>query len=319
LRVLVVDDDAATRSHLTAALRELGHVPIDACDGFDALRKLAAEQVDVLLCDWIMPSLDGAELCRRVRAARRSTYTYVILLTGLADRAHLVEGLHAGADEYLTKPLDFDELAARLVCAERVLSHDRRIVRQNARLRHDSQREMRAARTDPLTRLGNRRGLEEDLATLFGRASRYGHRYCAVLADVDRFKAYNDRYGHLAGDEALRGVARAMTYTLREGDAIYRYGGEEFLAILPEQSLGDAAIAVERVREAVARLAIVHDGNPPRGVITISAGIAELVLGPGASPKTWLACADAALYRAKAAGRDRIVLHAPPRVSSPPR
>jgi diguanylate cyclase (GGDEF)-like protein len=308
LWVLVADDDEDFRAAMQETLVELGCVCVTAKDGEEAWRLQCAMRFDVLVCDWMMPGMNGLEVCRRTRRLTGETYTYVILMTGLADKAHLIEGLREGADEYLPKPVDVDELHARLASARRVIEHDRQLCTRNARLVRESERAFLAARADPLTRLGNRLRLDEDLAALAARASRYGHRYCAALCDIDHFKRYNDTYGHLAGDEALRRVAQAMQRSLRAGDALYRFGGEEFLAILPEQSLNEAAIAIDRLGATVASLRIRHEENAPFGVVTISAGVAELVLESGASHEDWIRRADTALYRAKAEGRNRVVL-----------
>jgi diguanylate cyclase (GGDEF)-like protein len=145
--------------------------------------------------------------------------------------------------------------------------------------------------------------LKEDLEPLEGRAARYGHRYCAALCDVDAFKAYNDCFGHLSGDDALCQVAPAIQAHLRSGDTLYRYGGEEFLAILPEQSLAGAKIGMDRVRQEVEKLGIRHAPVAPGPFLTISVGIAEL---GGGAVDDWLRRADAALYRAKSLGRNRV-------------
>jgi diguanylate cyclase (GGDEF)-like protein len=306
-RVLVVDDDDDFRGALRAALIDLGYTCVAAKAGDEAWWLHRSIRFDVVICDWMMPGMDGLELCRRIRLHSGDRYTYLILMTGLADKAHVVQGLREGADEYLTKPFDLDLLQARLVSARRVIDHERKLFTRNALLQRNGERAFQAARADALTRLGNRLRLDEDLAALAGRASRYGHRYSLALSDVDHFKRYNDRYGHLAGDAALRRVAEAMHESLRAGDVLYRFGGEEFVAILPEQALADAAIAMERVGAAVARLRIAHEDNRPFGVLTISTGVAELVLNSGSSQEDWLRRADVALYRAKRQGRNRVI------------
>jgi diguanylate cyclase (GGDEF)-like protein/PAS domain S-box-containing protein len=162
------------------------------------------------------------------------------------------------------------------------------------------------ARLDPLTGLGNRRALQEDLEFLEQRVSRYGHRYCIALFDVDHFKAYNDTYGHQAGDEVLQAVAAQLKHLARGGDALYRYGGEEFLCVFPEQSLATGTKAVQRMRVGIETLAIEHTGAPLGGVLTISAGLAMLDPGHTRSAGEVLKEADEALYRAKQLGRNRV-------------
>jgi two-component system chemotaxis response regulator CheY len=269
------------------------------------------EHADVILSDWQMPRMDGIELCRRTRVSEREgPYTYFIFMTSFADKEHFIRGMEAGADDYHTKPVDLDELRARLASAERVVSLYRKLAEQNAALRRDSQASFRVARLDSLTQVSNRLSMDEDLKILWARAKRYGRRYSIGICDIDRFKAYNDRFGHLAGDDALRRVAQTVREQLRQSDGLYRYGGEEFVALLPEQSLAEAQKAMNRVRVAVQRLAIpVGDGAT---VVTISAGVAELNRDRDHSPEDWLRRADAALYRAKTGGRDRVETDPPP-------
>jgi len=304
LRVLVVDDDADSREMLEHAVRCLGHRSAGARDGVEALAKQQANPVDVILSDWTMPGMSGVELCRRVRSRESAEYTYFVFMTGFGDRAHLLEGLRAGADDYLTKPVDVEELEVRLLSAARVVGHHRALAELNAALRQENDISFEAARIDPLTQIANRLRLCEDLDALHSHAARYGHRYCAALCDIDLFKSYNDSYGHLAGDEALRRVAVAMRGALRRGDTLYRYGGDEFLIILYEQGITEARQAMDRVRRIVESLGVRHDASPA-GVVTISAGVAEIG-DADASCDDWLRLADTALYRAKQRGRNRV-------------
>jgi diguanylate cyclase (GGDEF)-like protein len=304
LRVIVAEDDPPGREILEYASRALGHDCESAGDGEEAFLMHQARRADVVISDWKMPRVDGLELCRKIREAdAHQWHTHFILVTGRDDGPHLVEGLRAGADEFITKPIDLVEFEARLEAAGRVAAVQRALAANNFALRLDSAREHKAARTDPLTAVSNRRRLTEDLQPLEGRAARYGHRYCAALCDIDSFKGYNDAFGHLSGDQALCVVARAIQEHLRRGDSLYRYGGEEFLAILPEQSLADARSGMDRVRQEVEKLHIRHAPGAAWPFLTISVGIAEL---DGGSVHDWLRRADAALYRAKSSGRNRV-------------
>ncbi len=307
LKVLIVDDDPDARELVEDAIRTLGHACVLARDGLEALEMHERERADVIVSDWRMPRMDGLQLCRSIRAEDPlRSYTHFIFLTGNDDKEHFVEGMRAGADDYISKPIDLDELDARLEAARRVVSLQRQLRANNSVLRRDSERAFVAARTDPLTAALNRLALAEDLEALAARAERYNHRYCAALCDVDEFKSYNDHFGHLAGDEALRQVANALHEALRRGDGFYRYGGEEFLAILPEQSLAEAASAMDRARQAVERLRIPHAPGARLPFVTISAGIAALSGGSSGSLDGWLKRSDAALYAAKAHGRNRV-------------
>jgi two-component system, cell cycle response regulator len=311
LRVLVVDDDPDSLAALEQAIKLLGHPVEGASNGAEAWEKHCARPAHVIVSDWSMPHMSGVDLCRLVRANADTEYVYFALMTGYGDKAHFLEGMRAGADDYLTKPLDLEELEARLLSATRVVTMQRTLSRQNAMLAEQSDLSFKAARVDTLTESGNRLRLREDLESLEARASRYGHRYSAALCDIDLFKQYNDTYGHLAGDTALRLVASAIAGALRQGDTLYRYGGEEFLVILPEQSADEAARVMDRVRIDVEGLAIAHQASDV-GVLTISVGVAELRVGSGSgSQDEWLQRADAALYRAKRSGRNRVEVDGP--------
>ena len=244
----------------------------------------------MVITDWEMPGMDGTELTRRIRSQDAVPYPYVIILTARADHDHALHAMEAGADDLVFKPLAPEALERMLVGAARVTALHRRMHRD--------------ARQDALTGLGNRHRLAEDLAAMQARAQRYGHRWCVALADIDHFKGYNDGTGHLAGDELLRRIGAALSATVRGGDTVYRYGGEEFLVLLPEQTLETAALAAERLRGVVEDLAVPH---PDGGVVTVSVGVAGPAEGGGRADDL-VAQADAALYAAKARGRNRIEL-----------
>jgi two-component system, cell cycle response regulator len=305
MKILVADDDPTSRLIVQMALRSLGHECHTVADGAQAWDAFRWGRPDVVISDWIMPRLSGVELCVKVRACT-DHYTYFIMVSSQGDVEEILAGMSAGVDDYLVKPLDSDALEARLIAAARVTSVHHQLADQRSALEQLNHELATIARCDPLTGLGNRRALEEDLEGLEARVSRYGHSYCMALFDVDHFKAYNDTYGHQAGDTALQAVAAELRYQARGGDTLYRYGGEEFLCILPEQTLDTGMIAVERMRKGIQRLATPHR-DTRHGVITISAGLA--VLDPDSRSNTAaevLKEADDALYRAKQTGRNRV-------------
>jgi two-component system cell cycle response regulator len=307
MRILIAEDDAVSRTILRRAVEKFGHECLAAENGEKAWEIYRdTPEVDAIISDWMMPGMDGIELCRKVRGEERDGYTYFIFLTALGDRDHLLRGLEAGADDYLSKPLDRDELQVRLISARRVTELHRRLAFQNCELEVLNCKLFEQSREDPLTRLGNRLRLREELEALRGRVERYGHNYSAVLCDVDYFKLYNDHYGHLAGDEVLQNVAETIADLCRSGDTAYRYGGEEFLIILPEQSQESAVAIADRLCQAVEDLRIPHEAKDPPGIVTISAGVATLPAGANKSADDLLEEADTALYRAKQAGRNRI-------------
>lgn len=289
MHVLIVDDEPVARLMTSTAVKRLGHECSVASDGEEAWKELQARSdVSVLITDWEMPGMDGASLVSLIRGDVRRPYIYIMVLTGRADRAAALATMHAGADDLVVKPLDLADLERKLVAAERVTA-----------MHHHMHQE---ARHDALTRLGNRLRLSEDMVALRGRAERYGHVYSVALFDIDHFKAYNDIRGHLEGDVALRAVAGVLADKARSGDSLYRYGGEEFVMLLPEQTVDGAALAAERLRAAVQELELAH---PAGGVVTVSAGVASLNEDV-ASPEEIFEAADRALYRAKEAGRNRV-------------
>jgi diguanylate cyclase (GGDEF)-like protein len=307
VKILIAEDDDTSRLILQRSLERLGHQCLASRNGEVAWELLQEQGAEVVISDWMMPGQNGLRLCQKIRQESGPNYVYVMLVTTLGDMQHFRAGMQAGADDYLVKPVDRDELELRLLAAERVVSLHRQLAEKNDELERLNQAVAKIARTDPLTQLGNRLGLREDFKELQASGDRSDHRYCAAMIDIDYFKEYNDHYGHLAGDVALQAVAETITQQCRESDRAYRYGGEEFFLLLAEQSIDLAAIAVERIRKAVIRLSIPHVGNP-QGVVTISAGLAALRSTDRKSCEVLLREADEALYRAKQTGRNQITV-----------
>lgn len=298
MRVLGVDDDSVSRLVLRATVGSLGHECLLAADGRQAWDIVQRGGVDVVITDRMMPDMDGLELCRRIREQPNTGYVYVVLASVLDAHDQVREGMLAGADDYLLKPLRRHDVELRLIAAERVSAGHRQLEQATSELRM-------IARRDPLTGLGNRLALQEELATLAHRADRYGHRYSIALLDLDHFKAVNDDLGHQAGDDALHAVGQLLAASCRGGDTCYRYGGEEFLCIFPEQSAETAGIAVRRLQQDLIALAIPNAASSYGGQLTFSAGIAELNTHT-ADVDGLLRQTDLALYRAKANGRNRV-------------
>jgi two-component system cell cycle response regulator len=291
MRILAVDDDPISLRILAAVVRASGHECLSAADGAEAWELLSTAEIDVVVSDLQMPGLDGLELCRRIR--EQKGYTYVVLVTSRSDPGEVRRGMQAGADDYLTKPIDTTALPLRLIAAERVTALHTELAGQRAELERLNAQLAAAARIDALTGLRNRRALDEDLPTLVSRYERYGHQLSAVMLDVDHFKAYNDRFGHPAGDRLLKEASAAWHSTLRRTDILGRYGGEEFIVLLPGADLEQATATLERLKQA----------TPP--VTTFSAGVATW--DGTETSEDLIARADKALYSAKSAGRDRVV------------
>jgi two-component system, cell cycle response regulator len=310
MRVLIADDSPAHRLILEKAVAKLGHQCIVAEDGDEAWERFNAEAPDVVISDWVMPGIEGDELCRRIRAAG-GPYCYVIVLTSLDDKKHVMRGMSAGADDYLTKPLDTDDLEARMAAAARVTELHARIAQQQEELERLRQEQEQLARQDALTGIGNRLRMSEDLNRIDAQGSRGGTAgYTILMCDVDHFKSYNDLRGHQEGDRVLRQVAEAISSACRGADSVYRYGGEEFAVVLPTQGTDGAVTAAERFRAAVEGLGMEHP-SAEQDLVTISVGVARLE----ARTAGWedvVRLADEALYRAKSEGRNRVVTSSEP-------
>lgn len=306
MKILVADDEPVSRLIAERVLQTLGHQCQTVSDGAQAWDAYCTGRPDVVISDWMMPGLSGLELCRDIRSDTPGGYTYFIMLSSHGSREQIIEGMTAGADDYLVKPLRTDDLQIRLISAARVTALHHRLAQQQAAMKGLNKELTAISLRDPLTGLGNRRGLDEELDLLEARVARYGQRYCLALLDIDHFKSYNDTYGHQAGDEVLRIVAAELRKQARRGDALFRYGGEEFLCVFPEQSLATATIAAERMRSGLQGLAIPHTGNPPGGVLTLSAGISMLDPAFTRPAGEVLKQADEALYQAKQLGRNQV-------------
>ncbi len=298
MRILIADDEPVSRRLLESALIRLGHdvdVVNDGPEAVTALLKPDGPRMAIL--DWMMPGADGTVVCRVVRQ-RAGPYIYIILLTGRDRREDVVAGLDSGADDFLIKPFDAVELRARLRSGERVLELQEGLLDAQEALR-------RQATTDDLTGLSNRRVVLEQLDRELRRAKHEKKPVAVAMADIDLFKDINDRHGHPAGDAVLRQVGRWLQLELREYDSIGRYGGEEFLFVLPGCDEASAQIAMERVRSRVASTPALWEGLMLP--VSLSVGIAW-THPDNLSAAALVAGADDALYRAKKLGRNRVAI-----------
>lgn len=304
MRILIADDESVSRRLLGAALTRMGHEVVSAENGRQAWELLENEPFRLVIADWEMPEMDGLELVQHIRSqVSPKRYVYIILLTSRGEKKDIVGGLDAGADDYLTKPFDAQELKVRIKTGQRIIDLETQLAEQS--------------RTDQLTQIANRRAFEERLGWLCEQAGRYGRSFGVVMIDIDFFKKYNDSLGHEAGDDALRRVAQLLSGAVRKADQAFRYGGEEFVCLLPETPDSGGLIAAERLRAAVEEAKIPHPQNP-FGYVTISLGVATFVPGGGMPAEQMLGCADRALYEAKASGRNRVVRFDPERTPLKP-
>jgi len=280
---------------LKSAVERLGHECLTAADGNEAWDLYRAEGADVIISDWLMPGIEGPELCRLVRA-HPGPYTYFVLLTAFGDRSHALEGMQAGADDYLAKSLDVDDLNLRLVAAERVSALHKRLAEQDARLRA-------LAEVDQLTQLANRHKSTEALTHLLGLARRQHTPFSLVVLDVDHFKQVNDRFGHATGDDVLRRFSAILRHSFRDEDVVARWGGEEFVVGMYAMGSGDAVTRLYRVLDTVRHEPFAHNGQSFQ--VTFSAGVAEFPRH-GLDLQSLYHASDEALYTAKDAGRARV-------------
>lgn len=304
MKILIADDDAVSRKIMERMLQQIGYEVVVAVNGQDAVEKLlASDGPRMALLDWMMPELDGPQVCRRLRAVQESRYIYVTLLTSRDSSEDLVAGLEAGADDYLVKPCKPAELKARLRTGQRILQLEDTLVAAREAMRF-------RATHDALTAVWNRGSILEFMRTTM----RLTEPAAILLCDIDHFKRINDAHGHLAGDAVLREVAGRLRKSVRAEDGIGRYGGEEFLIVLrrcPAQNVWERA---EQLRRAVAEEKFSVSGEAL--AVSMSLGVvAWQVCEVAPALESILSCADAALYRAKNGGRNRVVIGDPTVVS----
>ena len=298
MRILVAEDEITFRHMLKTFLTKWGYQVVVVSDGLEAWKILQEEDRPRLaILDWMMPSMDGVEICRAIRERKSGPYLYLLLLTSRDQKQDVVEGIEAGADDYLIKPFDPRELRARIHAGERIIELEDRLIRAQEALRE-------LAVHDSLTGLLNRRACLDSLLAELDRGRRAGNPVCIVMADIDHFKRVNDAHGHLIGDEVLCEVARRMQSSLRRYDTIGRFGGEEFLLVLPECSLEEGVKLAERICHLV-RSEPAKAQNKSINV-SISLGVAVASQPVPGDLEVLLGSADAALYRAKEAGRNRV-------------
>jgi diguanylate cyclase (GGDEF)-like protein len=298
MKILAAEDNPVFQTMLRNLLTKWGYEAVIVSDGDQAWRHLEGPDPPPLaILDWMMPGADGVELCRRVRASVREPYTYIILLTARTQSEDLVEGIEAGADDYLTKPFNAHELRARLRAGQRILDLQKELLTARETLRQQ-------AMQDALTGLWNHGAIFELLDKELARTAREHTSVAVLMVDLDHFKSVNDVHGHLAGDVVLKEAVRRMKNLVRRSDFIGRYGGEEFLVVLPNCESVDATAQAERLRQALAASPV----DLPGGSLAITASIGVACAGGSPIPRadTLVREADEAMYMAKNNGRNRV-------------
>jgi len=306
--VLVIDDSPVARKLVEHALDNEQYTVLPAKTGAEALELFAEHKPGIVITDWLMPDLSGLQLCERIRTDFGGRTTYIIMLTGVSDKSKVVKGLQAGADDYVTKPFNAEELAARVNTGRRIVELHREIEAKNLILQQ-------LALTDSLTNLPNRRAIEEWGRRQLTGALRHKFPFWIVMVDVDQFKTVNDTFGHDAGDAVLRSVAEIIRRNSRQCDICGRIGGDEFLMVMTFTDQDGVRIATERVRQQIEACAHTFQGREAR--VTASIGIAGIRPGQDCDFERLMVQADVALYSAKRRGRNRAEI-ATPNVSSRP-
>ena len=297
LNILVADDSPVYRKLLEHSLSHEDYAILFAKNGREAMDLFTKHRPAVVITDWTMPDISGLELCQRIRRDSKDSYVHVILLTSNADKEEVVEGLAAGADDYLTKPFHSGELQARVRVGRRIVELHRQVQEKNRQLQE-------MALTDPLTGLPNRRAIDEWANRELEAAARHDFAFWVVIADLDHFKKINDTYGHDAGDVVLKNFANILKSNTRRSNMCGRLGGEEFLALLTHAERDDVAKAIERIRRKFELQEFAFEGRACPA--TASFGIAGFKGASAPDLRQLVARADEALYAAKCNGRNRV-------------
>ncbi len=298
VQALIAEDDPVSRNLLERVLSSWGYEVVVTCNGEEAWGWLQLDEAPpIVILDWMMPDLDGLEVCRRVRALGLPAPPYIILLSARDGKSDIVEGLNAGANDYVGKPFDRGELRARLEVGRRFVELNRELLGTQRTLEIQ-------ARIDSLTGCMNRRAILERLEEEMARTERQGSLLGVGLIDIDRFKLVNDTFGHATGDDVLREFVSRSMRAMRAYDALGRFGGEEFLVVVPGADSDETEGVLERIRLAICSAPIVAEGNEVNVAVSIGGAVTRGGLIDGV-----LRAADDALYQAKSCGRNRVVVH----------
>jgi two-component system cell cycle response regulator len=302
MKVLLADDEIVSRRLIETSVRRWGYETVVASDGLEALEILhGPDPPKLAVLDWMMPGLDGVQVCQQSRQNKDDeSYTYIILLTAKHTQSDVIEGLEAGADDYISKPFDPQELKVRLRTGKRILCLLDQLTTARETLRE-------LAARDPLTGLWNHNSIIDLLEKELRRAERQGTAVGVALVDLDHFKSVNDTHGHLVGDHVLREAAKTMTSSIRPYDAVGRLGGEEFLVVLPGCDRINAVSHAERLRSALNRIAIETKSGPLH--FTASFGVTVVTPDATIDAQSAIRTADAAMYSSKHSGRDRVTFN----------
>ncbi len=293
MKILIAEDEPVSRRMLETFLRKWGYDVVVTCDGSEAWEIFQKPDApNLVLSDWMMPNMDGPELCRKIREMEKSGYTYFILLTAMGRKEDVIQGFQAGADDFLVKPFDREELKYRIKIGERIIRLEQQI--------------LHLATTDSLTGVLNRRAFMERMEEEIHRCVRENSSLSLLLIDIDYFKKINDNYGHQAGDLVLQRFTDQLTRSSRPYDFVGRYGGEEFVVSLPGADMSRSLAVADRMRKSVEEMKIMTQDGSESIRITASFGAASLLSDPKENAESLIKRADGAMYKAKREGRNRV-------------
>lgn len=311
MKVLIVDDSPTIRTALRGLVEKMGHSVIEVEDGREALQSYRRDRPDLVLIDVMMPVMDGYEAARQMREIRPDEWVPIIFLSSKEADQDLDRAIEAGGDDYLVKPVSFVVLNAKIRALQRIESTRVKLLETSRELAAANRELENLSRQDSLTGIANRRYFDSYLLTEIKRASRDREPLSLILADVDNFKAFNDCYGHQAGDDCLRQVASALkSVGKRPADLAARYGGEEFAIVLPGTTVEGAVDVAKSLVRAIEEMSIPHARSGVSNTVSLSQGIASMIPVHDTKPESIIELADQALYQAKQQGRNRYVISA---------
>ena len=309
MQILIADDTPTDLMVMAAFLKALGHEIVMAKNGEDAIDAYLTHKPDLVIMDVIMPGLDGYETVRRLRKLD-DDWVPVIFLSACTEPDDIALGIEAGGDDYLAKPFNKTVLKAKMIAMQRIAEMRARLLRVSTELERANQALRNLADVDGLTGLANRRFLDRHLEVEVEDCINRGLPISLIMIDIDHFKAFNDKFGHLAGDKCLQQAAKILKGEIsRQSDLAARYGGEEFCLVLPNTDIVGATHLAEKIRRQMEEKAIPNEGVGERGVVTFSVGVCTESASSATSPKKLFKAADTALYEAKQRGRNRVVVH----------